>query len=97
MHPRVPRRRLGGSRYRTMSRREEMVTSVRMSGAIVPQRGMPHPDTADAAFASRPCESCDASGQALSRSRESRSKSDREQHSRIMLQEDFATEGGRKN
>jgi transposase len=38
MCPRGPRRQLGGTRYRTMSRWSEMVTSVTMSGTIMAQR-----------------------------------------------------------
>jgi len=50
MCPRGPRRELGGTRYRTMSRWSEMVTSVTMSGAIMAQRS----DFADQrSFASR--------------------------------------------
>src|ERR1700738_2676888 len=38
MCPRGPRRQLGGTRYGTMSRWSEMVTSVTMSGRIMAQR-----------------------------------------------------------
>jgi hypothetical protein len=38
MCPRGPRRKLGGTRYGTMSRWSEMVTSVTMSGTIMAQR-----------------------------------------------------------
>jgi hypothetical protein len=38
MCPRGPRRQLGGTRYRTMSRWSEMVASVTMSGTIMAQR-----------------------------------------------------------
>ena len=38
MRPRGPPQGLGGTRYRTMSRQSEMVTSVRMSATIMAQR-----------------------------------------------------------